>query len=489
MKFFFRNSLVLDHYLILPFLLLPFFLISGPFLPDLLMSSSALIFLIYCVRNKYFNFFNNYYFLLFFIIYIYININSLFSFDPLISFKTSIPYIRVIIFALCFSFIAKKKNFTQLFFYSFFSSYIILLIDSLIQLKTGFNVIGYPATSRISSFFGEELIMGSFVARTLPFVLGIYFYLDIRHKEFLALVLLLVSGILVFLSGERLSFALYIITAFFFSIFFFNLKFKIYFLVLIFFIFSLISIYNPNSFNRLYYQTKNQLMEGENVLSISYRHQLHYLSAYKMFKDKKFLGHGIRSFRNLCSEENYNLQDKINKDFIKISPIDGFYNIKKIYKKLEGQWYEYQLISVSSNKDHVEFEVGDTYIKLYKTEGEYVKKNDPLFSNYGYSNGCNTHPHNIYLQMLAEIGIVGALLFFSFFIFMFAQLIIIFLRIIKNNKAYKNQSNFFFILGVVLSLFPLFPSGSFYNNWLLTIFGIKLGFLINYYPLILKKND
>jgi hypothetical protein len=76
---------------------------------------------------------------------------------------------------------------------------------------------------RISSFFGEELIMGSFVSRTLPFVLGILFYLNIKNKEFLGLILLLISGILVFISGERLSLAYYIITAFFFSIFFFQI--------------------------------------------------------------------------------------------------------------------------------------------------------------------------------------------------------------------------------------------------------------------------
>ena len=220
MKLFSNNNFFLNHYITLPFLLLPFFLISGSFLPDLVISLSSILFLIYCIRKKNLNYFSNYYFVLFFFIYVYININSFFSFDPKISFKTSIPYIRVIIFAVCFSLIINKKNFINFFFFSFYLSYIILLVDSLVQIKTGFNLIGYPASYRISSFFGEELIMGSFVSRTLPFILAILFYIDIKNKESLSLILLLISGILVFISGERLALAYYAITVFFFSIFF-----------------------------------------------------------------------------------------------------------------------------------------------------------------------------------------------------------------------------------------------------------------------------
>lgn len=492
MIFFSNNNFFSNYYIIIPILLFPFFFISGPFLPDFVISLSSIFFLIYCFRNKDFKYFNNYYFLLFFIIYVYININSFFSFDQKISFKVSIPYIRVIIFAVFFSFIITKKYFIKFFFFSFYLSYIILLIDSLVQLKTGFNLIGYPASYRISSFFGEELIMGSFVSRTLPFVLGILFYLNIKNKEFLGLILLLISGILVFISGERLSFIYYIMSAFFFSIFFFNLKLKFYFFILIFFLFSIITFYNSNFFNRLYFHTKEQLKQGRSVIFLSYRHELHYLSAYRMFKDKKIFGHGLRSFRNLCSDEKYNVQDKIDKDNAKFSPIDGFYNIAEEYREIEDLNFskillKYYVISVTSKDSYAEFVVGDSYVKFYKSKGEYVKKNEILFTSYQYSSGCNTHPHNIYLQILAEIGVIGFILFFSFFLFMFCQLIIIFLRIRKNNVTHKDKSNFLFILGVVLSLFPLFPSGSFYNNWLLAIFSINLGFLIHYYPLIINK--
>lgn len=494
MKFFFKNNYFSDNLIIIPFLLFPFFLISGPFLPDFVISLSAIIFLIYCFKNKDFKYFNSYYFLFFFIIYIYFNINSFFSFDPKISFQTTIPYIRMIIFALCFGLVINKKFFIKFFFFSFYLSYIILLIDSLIQLKTGFNIIGYPASDRISSFFGKELIMGSFVSRTLPFILGILFYLDIKNKEFLALILLLISGTLIFVSGERLAFVYFIITIIFFSLFCFSLKFKLLFFLSIFFLFSIITFYNSNSFNRLYFHTTEQLKQGRNILFISYRHELHYLSAYRMFKDKKIFGHGIKSFRNLCDKEKYNVQDKIDKDNAILSPTEGFYNVREEYREVEGpdlikSIEKIYIITITSKDTKNEFAVAHAYIKFYKSNGDYVKKDEVLIANYAYPNGCNTHPHNIYLQILAEIGLVGFILFFSFFLFIFIQLIITFFKIINSKKAFKHKSNLFFLLGLFLSLFPFFPSGSFYNNWLLSIFYINLGFLMNYSPLHIKKND
>ena len=423
------------------------------------------------------------------------NINSFFSFSPLISFQTSVPYIRVIIFSLCFAFILNKENFSKLFFFSFYLSFIFLFIDSLIQLTTGFNIIGYPAQDRISSFFEEELIMGSFISRTLPFLLGIIFILDIKYKKYISLILLLISGVLVFISGERLAFAYYAITVFFFLIFFFNAKYNFYFLSLIIILFTLITLNNSGFFNRLFFHTLGQLKEGKTMFSTSYRHELHYLTALKMFQDKKILGQGLRSFRYLCADSRFTVQDKINLDFARTSPIDGVYNIEKMFDVVDWAGngikttVEYYHITISSTNTRATFDISDSYIKFYKYPGERVKKGEVIFSVYQYSNGCNTHPHNIYLQILSEIGLIGFILFFSFFLFLFFLLKNIYLRFKKKEQLFTDKPNFFFILGLILTLFPLLPSGSFYNNWLLVIFSINLGFLINYYPLNIKKND
>jgi hypothetical protein len=58
-----------------------------------------------------------------------------------------------------------------------------------------------------------------------------------------------------------------------------------------------------------------------------------------------------------------------------------------------------------------------------------------------------------------------------------------FIYIIKNfNKKIKQDKYilyFLLLVGLFNSLFPLFPSGSFFNNWLSVIFYFNVGFLIN----------
>jgi hypothetical protein len=53
-----------------------------------------------------------------------------------------------------------------------------------------------------------------------------------------------------------------------------------------------------------------------------------------MYKDKKLFGHGLRSFRHLCADEMYSVNDKIDKDKTQFSPIDGLYDITEEYREV-----------------------------------------------------------------------------------------------------------------------------------------------------------
>ena len=66
-KFFFYNTPVFL------FSLLPFFLITGPFLSDLSISLIGIFFLIYCIKENNFTYFKNKYFYFFFIILVLYN--------------------------------------------------------------------------------------------------------------------------------------------------------------------------------------------------------------------------------------------------------------------------------------------------------------------------------------------------------------------------------------------------------------------------------
>ena len=87
---------------------LPFFLISGPFLSDLLVSLSSLFFLYYFLKydkkfilNKFSYFFILFYFFLLFV--------SLYSVDNFISFKSTIPYFRFFLFGFIIWFCLEKN--------------------------------------------------------------------------------------------------------------------------------------------------------------------------------------------------------------------------------------------------------------------------------------------------------------------------------------------------------------------------------------------
>ena len=100
------------------FYIFPFLLISGPFLPDLL----VIVLSIYCIIFYYLNdkcFFLKKKLMFFFLIfYFYININSFFSYSSLVSFSTSLPYIRMILFSFFLSYLLSKiENLKKIIFF------------------------------------------------------------------------------------------------------------------------------------------------------------------------------------------------------------------------------------------------------------------------------------------------------------------------------------------------------------------------------------
>lgn len=396
------------------FVFLPFFLITGPFLSDLALTFISLIFLIYCISKKDFSYLKNRYFYFFLIFWIYLNINSLFNFIDFTSLKISLSYLRFGIFAVAvYALLNFDSRFLKNFFYCLLLCFLVLIIDGFIQYFYDKNLFGWPKFHpyRVSSFFGDELILGSYISRFFPilFGLGFLFYFEKKIKFSFIIAIFVLAEILTFVSGERAAFFYINLSALFIILFSKNLKLiRLFALFVSFVIIIFISIFSKTAKERIVDKTFEQIMPSKNNLKkqetnknqiyiFSEQHTHHYISAYRMFADNKIIGVGIKNFRHLCDKEKYNVS--------KLS--------------------------------------------------------------------CSTHPHNTYIQFLSETGILG-FGFMLFVLVYFIKYLLIHTKSIFKKSYFFNDFEICLLSGIAITLWPFIPTGNFFNNWLCIIYYINL---------------
>ena len=198
-------------------------------------------------------------------------------------------------------------------------------------------------------------------------------------------------------------------------------------MIKIFLFFIIIStfftLHNPKIFQRNFIDTigqfkgkyyepflKKEFNETNfNFMIFSFHHQTHYSTAMRMFFDKPLFGHGVKMFRYKCKEFEFKPNKKIK---------DSFGTAKLKY-------------------------------------------------------GCSTHPHNTYMQLLAETGLVGFLFIFIAFLYVSLEVI---KYINKSKKKYYPESAL--LIGIFINLWPIIPTGNFFNNWLSMVYLIPISYYL-----------
>jgi O-antigen ligase len=91
---------------------------------------------------------------------------------------------------------------------------------------------------------------------------------------------------------------------------------------------------------------------------------------------------------------------------------------------------------------------------------------------------CSTHPHNLYLEFLSEMGIFGFMFFFSFFFYL----------IFKGTKTYIKNNNLTLLASLLffVSMLAPIPTGSFFASFGATIFWVNVAIIYNK---IKNRND
>jgi O-antigen ligase len=399
---------ILPYYLLF---LLPFLIIPGIALVEF---SAALIIIFFFFKNNKINYYKNFVFLFLIFFSIYVAVNAFFQIHDNLKYSSFFFFrfslLSLSIFFILSSNVSISNNIKKKILFFFVILNILIFIDSYVQFLFGNNILGYKIIgSTVSSFFGSELILGSFLIKILPLFLFLLFYTNFDLKKYSLMILIFLSLYfsVIYISGGRTPFFLMILFIFFSLFFIIDLRSVLLKSLLILTIFIslsfVIQIGKSNPADRIFVKTFSEITNNyfnknnndiliskielnKEIKIFSNHHHGHYVLAYHLFKQNPIWGIGPKGFRHYCRSVDYN-------------PPIGI---------------------------------------------------------------CSTHPHNFLIQIILEIGLIGLIFYLVGLIFIFFNLCKVYF-----NKSFTNKNCFFAIsIGLIVNFFPFVPNGNFFNNWI-----------------------
>ena len=314
-----------------------------------------------------------------------------------LSFTRSFFSFRFFLLIMIFLVFVKNKFFFVLLGQISYILVIFLSLDIIFQFAFGFDFFGFkPLTpNRYSGFFDEELIAGAYLSTFYLFSI-IYIFSDYKIYKFLIFFLLVFFSIII--SGERLALLKFLFLNF--DIFFFIIKYfrkKLFFFLITLFIIVIAFLKVQNFQNRVY---ESLFFFGNN----------------------------------------------------KIIQIDKSYQKLDNSSLLENPWTSHWIASFKIFKDYPLTGVG---LKNFRTVCKNVKYNS---KNLLGSSSCTSHPHNLYFEILSELGIMG--------IFIMIFYLYLFIKKIRSLKIKLSDPPFvMFSCYIFFILIPLLPSGSVFSSY------------------------
>ena len=417
---------------------LPFTYIIGIAITEFFVTLMILLFLIV---NRNIQVYKNKLFIFFLLISFYFSINSIFQIYDNDLRISSIFHFRFALFSLSIFFLIEYSTSdtskSKKILLGIFMILILLILDSFLQFLSGKNIFGFEIKNdRVSGIFDDELILGSFLLKVFPLTIWLIYFSNFEISKYKNLLIIFFSMyiITVYLSGERTSLFLIFLATILFMFYLHNLRtilLKSFLIFLLFVMSTFITNFGKSDpFNRIFIKTFNQITNN-------------FYTKRDIQLDKKDLG-------DMTKDLKQNIQ-------IFSTDHNGHY-----------------LLAYYLFKQAPIFGKGPEGFRYYCRKVEYNSK----------IGICSTHPHNIFMQLLSETGLIGI------FFYLFGLIFVIFslLKIYKKNIDLKNKYNFYIVsIAIIINFFPLLPSGNFFNNWISIISYYYIGIYIYSYRKVMFK--
>ena len=401
------NKQLLDNYFLILFSLIPASILVGSSPSLAIILLIDISFIFILIHSKAFFIFKKKSVILILALSVYLIFNSIVSQDFSTGFKRNFGFARYLILFIAFNYFFSEKKFMNKVLLVWALTLLVVVADVYIERFSGSNILGFQGGA-----YGDRIV--SFF-KNEPIVGG---YINAFY--------LIIIGYLFYFYNN------------------FPKKYKIIILCLSIVLFSSI------------------LITGERSSTV-----------------KAFLSLVIFYFIN----DSFKLKEKIillimifsilagtflSSEYLKTRFVRDFINIDKIF-----------LNDKSTTS-------ADIYFKLYKS-GLTVFQNYPIFGvgnknyrtitctvdggeNYPEEYICNTHPHQIYIEILSEHGIVGTVII----LYIIYKLIFTNLSVLLRSQNYIQIGCFTFLL---CTFMPIIPGGSFFNDFSSNLFWLNMSIL------------
>ena len=372
-------------------------------------------------------------FAFFFLILLTGIINDIYFFSIKLAWKgyfatiiKSFFFLKYLLFYLVIRFLIERDIIQlKLFFVSCTLISLFVSFDIFYQFFTGKDIFGFVATkNKLAGPFGDELIAGGFLQRFSVFSFFVipFFYSKklLKYVKYLIPILFIIFLIGMILAGNRMPLILFIFTIFLIFVFHnqtrkFFIPFTFIFLITSFLIFK----FNPSVkgyYDSFYLQVSKitlHVIDKDLDNKKAPQHVKEFMSFYDTWLMHKFIGGGIKNFRYYCHHRK--------------------------------------------NSDH-----------------NWFIKNNNIDKNSTFI--CNMHPHNYYLEILTETGLIGFIIILS--IFITTLYLTFFKKYFSRSPVQLNNVIIPFIFLFIAEIFPLKSTGSFFTTGNTTYLFLIMAILI-----------